>query len=492
MRHARKGLLMMAASLAIAACASQTHPAANLQNPSLPAGPRVRPLAIIGADVVDVATGKLIPRQTVIVSGGRIEATGQVGRVAIPARAERINARGKTLIPGLWDMHVHLSHAGDCTLPILVTYGVTGVRDMGGDPNRLKEWRRSVAEGRLVGPYMQISSPPVESRRWLNFVAEINKKPWEEVVGNRTPVGSSDEAVQQVRSMAAAGYDLIKVRNLENNEDFRALLAEAQRQGIPVAGHMTGGGAVLQAVFDPATADNLGTAGKGMVSIEHIETASGAMRDAPQPMRRTVFDAMKRHGTMIAPSLVTHPARLASQADLRRLIDDDGSVNPDASPQLRQNWLRQFEMTEPDPSFDWQAHMRKVEEDAKLAHQAGVTMIVGTDLGAQTVVPGRSVHQEMEEMVRLLSMTPAQALQTATLNAALAAGLRDTAGRIARGYRADLILLDANPLADISRTRGIAGIMNGGRWLDRRAIETLRSTTRRTMLQGGTCVAANP
>lgn len=467
-----------------AACSAPT-----LENSHRAAAVRLPSLALVGVDVVDVVEGRLIPRQTVIVSGDRIEAVGKAGRVAVPAGAKRIDARGKTLIPGLWDMHVHLSDAGDCTLPILVTYGVTGVRDMGGDPDRLKEWRRAVSEGRLTGPYMKIASPPVESRRWLNWVADINKKPWEEVIGKRTPVGSPDEAVQQVSNLKAAGVDLIKVRNLDN-DSYRALLAEAQRQGIPVAGHFTGGKAILAALLDPATADSIGTAGKGMVSVEHIESVTMMMGPVEEARRRAVFEAMQRHGTMLAPSLVTRAAMLASRAELRRLIDDDGTINPDVSPQLRKGWLEQYELAEPDPKFDWKAHVAKVESDAVLAQRAGVRMLVGTDLGAQTVIPGRSVHDELQEMVRLLSMTPAEALRTATTNAASAAGMVKSSGRIAPGYRADLILLDANPLADISRTRSIAGVTNGGKWLDRGAIAVLRSTTRKAMQQGGICLAA--
>ncbi|HEY0113833.1 MAG TPA: amidohydrolase family protein [Allosphingosinicella sp.] len=463
--------------------------APTLENSTRATPGRLASLALVGVDIVDVEAGRLMPRQTVIVSGDRIEAVGETGRVAVPAGAKRIDARGKTLIPGLWDMHVHLSKAGDCTLPILVTYGVTGVRDMGGDPDQLKAWRRAVSEGRLTGPYMQISSPAVESRRWLNWVAEINKKPWQEVIGKRTPVGSPDEAVEQVSNLTASGVDLIKIRNLDN-ESYRALLAEAQRQGIPVAGHLTGGKATLEAVFDPATADNIGTAGKGFVSIEHIEGFTMMMGPLDEAKRQAVFEAMRRHGTMLAPSLVTHAARLASRSELRRLIDDDGTINPDVSPQLRQGWLEQYELVQPDSKFDWKAHVAKVEEDAKRAQRAGVRMLVGTDLGVQSLIPGRSVHEEMAEMVRLLSMTPAEALRTATINAASAAGLGESAGRIARGYRADLVLLDANPLADIGRTRSISGIVNGGRWLDRSSVEVLRSTTRRTMRQGGVCLAA--
>lgn len=154
------------------------------------------------------------------------------------------------------------------------------------------------------------------------------------------------------------------------------------------------------------------------------------------------------------------------------------------------NWLEQYELAEPDPKFDFKAYVAKAESDAVLAQRAGVRMLVGTDLGVQSLIPGRSVHDEMAEMVRLLSMTPAEALRTATTNAASAAGMAESAGGIARGYRADFVLLDANPLTDISRTRSIAGVLQGGKWLDRRALETLRASTRRTMKQGGTCLAA--
>lgn len=473
-----RGLRAPAAALLLLAACSTT---------SASEGGRSAATAFVDVAVVDVVSGVSRPGQTVLVQDGAITRVDQAALVRVPRGARRIDGRGKTLIPGLWDMHTHLAELGDCTLPVLVTYGVTDVRDMGGDATTLSAWRSAVIEGRLVGPDIRMASPPVESLAWLEWVARINKKTWQEVIGAaRTPVGTPEDAVGAVRRIKATGVDLIKLRNL-GGESYRALLREAQAQGLPVAGHAPGQGAMSVDPLDPAKADLIGTAGRGMASIEHVETVTMQMRELEPARRRTVFEAMRRNGTMLTVNLIAPRTRLIDRETLRRAIEDDGAREPDVSPALRANWKKHFELVDPNPTFDWKAHLARVDDDGRIARAAGVEMLVGTDLGVETLVPGRSVHEEMAAMVETLKMSPAEVLRAATYSPARFFRMEGSLGMIAPGRAARLVLLDRDPLRDIGATRAIAGVMLDGRFFDAVALEALRAATRRTMQTGGRC-----
>jgi imidazolonepropionase-like amidohydrolase len=382
-------------------------------------------------------------------------------------------------------MHTHVAEAGDCTLPILATYGVTQVRDLGGRLDDLKRLREAVLSERLVGPDMLISGPPVESQEWLDRVAKFLKRPWQEAVGERTPVSTPEDAAEQVRQLKKLEVDLIKFRNL-GGDPYRALLAEAKKQGLPVAGHAPGGDAFARAL---AGKDEIGTAGKGMISVEHIETVSGKLGNADEQKRQTIFAAMQRNGTYLTPTLVVHESWRLGRDALKRNIDDDGTINPDVTPELRRFWKTQYDFGDWNPNFDWAKYLARVEDDARLAHGAGIEMLVGTDLGAQAVLPGSGVHAEMEAMVKVMRMTPAQALRAGTFNAAKAAGLGATLGEVKPGYKANLILLQGNPLLDISATRKISAVLLRGKMIDRKALGQIRARTHQTIRSGGRCVA---
>jgi imidazolonepropionase-like amidohydrolase len=397
-------------------------------------------------------------------------------------------ARGKTIIPGLWEMHGHLVGAGDCALPIMLTYGITNVREMGtDDPKHIMPVRQALRDGRLLGPDMLMAGPEVESLARLEGWTARNKRPWQEVKTNIAPVGTVEDAVREVRRIKAMDVDHIKIKDL-CGPPLRALLGEAQRQGIRVAGHLPFGSKdckiMTDDVFDPATADLMGSAAKGFATVEHHMSFTVSMGNLPEEKRRAVFRKVRSNGTMLTPTFISALPYAMSPEIKQKLVQDDGTLLPDVGPSLRAAWKEQAEEGV-SPAFT--AMIPKMERDAQLAYQAGVEMLVGTDLGVITIVPGKSVHDEMAQMVQKLPMKPAEALKAATYNAAKATGLTKQFGQIVPGFRANLVLLDANPLKDISATQSISGVVLRGRLLDKRTLSELRTSTRRTMQAGGQC-----
>ena len=202
------------------------------------------PLALVEVTVVDVATGTVRANQTVVLENRRIRAVGRVGIVLIPPNAHVIRARGKFLIPGLWDMHVHTVTKG-CFLPLYVANGVTGVRDTANDLDRLLRWRSEIAAGRLVGPQMIISGPLVDG-------------PHTVIQGTSIVVANVAAAHSAVIELNTRGADFIKVYNFLSLECLDAILAEARLHNMHVIGHV------------PLSISAGHAARLGLKSIEHL------------------------------------------------------------------------------------------------------------------------------------------------------------------------------------------------------------------------------
>jgi imidazolonepropionase-like amidohydrolase len=317
-------------------------------------------------------------------------------------------------------MHGHLTDATDDAFPLLIMNGVTGVRDMGGDLAQIDRWRTEIENGTRVGPHIIRAGPFVDGPK--------------AGVTNRLTVRTPDEARQAVRDLKAKGVDFIKVHNALPPAAFFALMDEARKEHIPVAIHLPHG-------VSSAEASDAGAA-----SLEHIETVNesamwrkGATAKTVEqavdenlgPAGQQLFERFARNGTWFVPTLVAYergfvlwsndPAALGPRLDVFR---------------------KQMELV---------AMMRK----------AGVPIMAGSDFSDWALVPGIDLHNELALLVES-GFTPLEALQTATLNPAKFLGQTDTYGTIQVGRVADLVLLDANPLEDISHTRKIHAVVLGG------------------------------
>jgi imidazolonepropionase-like amidohydrolase len=399
------------------------------------------------------------PDRTVLVAGNRIVAIAPGPGPTIPRGATTIDGTGKFLIPGLWDLHTHVTMFGRPALALYLANGVTGIRDMGAERFVVaKGLRDSIAAGQILGPRMRIASPVVENQGWLAAVKrmiEQSHTPWTlyERFGPRTAL----EAERWVDSVVALGADHIKVRNWPSLEIGQALVARAKARGIPVVGHAN----------EPFPR-------LGVTSFEHgiwpPPKGTAAARDS-------LWRTFVVEGTAFDPTLVTRIVRSAPPDTLLAKLADGRIANTRYVPQeALQGWRNQLiQLKQETGEVDWAAIHRAGLRDLAEMHRAGVTVVAGTDIGAPLLVPGFSLHDELALLVSA-GFTPTEALAAATEQAARVLRLADSLGTVATGQVADLVLLDADPRADIGNTRRIAGVIVNGRWLDRKALDAMLAT----------------
>jgi imidazolonepropionase-like amidohydrolase len=418
-------------------------------------------IAFVGANVVPLDTERVLASQTVLVRGGLIVKVGPSSEVAVPVRARVVDARGKYLLPGLADMHAHLVREED--LLLYAARGVTTVRNMWGAPVHLA-WRERVARGTLVGPTIITAGPIVDGENPSHDGSLV--------------VRDAAEAKAAIALHQAAGYDFVKVYSGLSLPAFEALMLAAKSAGLPVAGH------VPRAVGLPRAVDD------GQRTIEHLTAFSEALQTDDSPVAGK-FDRASRARKLdfvdeakLAPLVERIRQSGAWVCPTRVVMSDDES--PDA---LRQRLARPE--TKYVGAFDraiWETELERSPEQIaqgarsialgerviKALHEGHAKLLVGTDPANPFVIPGYSVHEELAQLVRA-GMSPYEALRAATAGAAELLG-DASAGTIAAGKRADLLLVEENPLADIHATERIAGVMVRGRYFGPSELASLLAT----------------
>jgi imidazolonepropionase-like amidohydrolase len=434
--------------------------------------PGLSPLVLIHVTVIDATGTAPLPDMTVVVRDKRIVEMGSSRDLHPPHLARVIDAHGKYLIPGLWDMHVHtvfgdwLPRNEAVTLPLFVANGVTGVRDMGGDLEVLEQWRANIESGRLLGPRMFIAGPMLDG--------PIPRFP------SSSPVANAADGRRIVDDLKARGVDFIKIQSLIPREGYFAAADEAQKLGLMFVGH----------VPDAVRAAEASNAGQR--SIEHFtgifegcSTIEDELIKGPKSLGRNVstFDSSRAHTlinlmaknqTWQVPTLVWERGQW--------LIDDIDLSNDPLMQYAPKAWRDQtwpmfvrsiLEEMDTDP-LPVRKQFFQMELDMTLAmFRAGVPFMAGTDTAAGVhVFPGFSLHDELGWFVRA-GLTPMQALQTATRNPAQFMGRLTDIGTVEKGKLADLVLLDANPLEDIANTRRIRAVILAGRYIGRADLDRM-------------------
>ena len=380
------------------------------------------PLALTHVTVIDGTGAPAQPDSTVVIAQGHITAVGPNDAVKIPAGTRVVDATGKFLIPGLCDMHGHLTDATEDAFPLLIMNGVTGVRDMGGDLAQLDRWRSEIDSRQRVGPHIIRAGPFVDGPK--------------EGVTNRLTVRTPEEARRAVHDLKAKGVDFIKVHNALPPEAFFALMDEAHKEHIPVAVHL------------PKNVSSAEASDAGVASLEHVETLyendlwrkgataktiEQAVDEILGPIGQDLFQRSMKNGTWYVPTLVAY---------------ERGFVL----------WSKDPESLKPRLDI----HEKNIEV-IRMMHKAGVQIMAGSDFSDWGMVPGVDLHNELALLVEA-GFTPMEALQAATLNPAIFLGKTDTYGTIQPGRVADLVLLNMNPLEDISHTRKIHAVVLGGKF----------------------------
>jgi imidazolonepropionase-like amidohydrolase len=380
-------------------------------------------IAVTGGTILDMTARKPIIDGTVVVIDGRITALGPSGRVAVPPGATIVNAAGKTVMPGLWDMHAHFEQVE--WGPIYLAAGVTTIRDVGNELEFIVAVRDAVAAGRGIGPRI--------------LLAGIIDGPGPNGLG-AIRAASPDEARRRVQRYHDAGFVQIKIYSSVAPDVLRAVATEAHRLGMTVTGHVPEGMNAFAAID------------AGLDQINHAQYLTAVADSGPERL----IAALRQHKTVIDPTLALYEllARSTTQPiesfepgikkvarELETPLGGFGS-SPEVAPMRR----RQFD--------------EEVALVGKL-HRAGIPIVAGTDQS----VPGHSLHRELELYVRA-GFSPLEALQAATIVPARAMRAESDSGTIEAGKRGDLIVLDGNPLDDIHNTRRIFRVVTGGRVFD--------------------------
>lgn len=431
----------------------------------IPANHTQAPIVFTHVTIIDVNGSAPRRDMTVVITGDRISAVGD--NISVPAGAQVVDATGKFLIPGLWDMHVHW-YMRD-TFSLFIANGVTGVRQMFGNSDLLR-WREQIAKGSLLGPRMVVASQIIDGPQpiWPNSIAVRNE----------------EEGRKAVRRVKQWGADFVKVYALLPRDGYFAIADEAKQQGITFVGHVPN-------AVSPAEASDA-----GQKSIEHLTGMLIASSDRETELRDKLVkaDSPEARGRVQATALETYDEKKAADLIARfaknqtwqcptltvlrsnaYLGDEnfrrDGRVK--YIPRLmQQRWNFRLANRRGGDSDVEKKVLQKQFEIVGAMQKAGVPILAGTDTGNPFCFPGFSLHEELALLV-IAGLTPIEALRSATLNPAKFFGLDQTLGTIEQGKIADLVLLDANPLVDIRNTQRINAVVSNGRLYDRKALDKM-------------------
>jgi imidazolonepropionase-like amidohydrolase len=445
---------------------------------SLPAQtkPATPSIVINHVTIINPGNSSVLPDSTVAISGDRIVTVSSTRHVSPPKHARLIDGSGRYLIPGLWDMHVHSAFGDwfpggrDIILPLFIANGITGVRDMGGDIPVLFAWRKQIAAAEIVGPRMIVSGP------MLDGYLHDGKLRFPSSIAVTTP----ESAVAAVDSLKAQGVDFIKVQSVISHDAYLAAAAEAHKQGLPIVGHVPDKVRITEVIA------------AGQKSIEHLmgffegcssEEEKFISGQGDLKLLLTTYD-QKKCDALIAALVRTQTWQVPTLAWQRggTFLDQRDLKHQPLDKYVPAYWRdvtwRRFtdEMMPDllrDPLALRQEYFARNLQMVGAQHRTGVPFLAGTDTAPGVyIMPGFSLHDELANFVEA-GFSPMESLQTATSNPARFLGKESTFGSIEPGKTADLVLLDANPLADIRNTSKIEAVIANGRLFDHAALVLL-------------------
>jgi imidazolonepropionase-like amidohydrolase len=387
--------------------------------------------AIMGGRLIDGTGRPPVEDSVVLLRGGKIVAAGAAASVPIPRGTEFVDAKGKSVLPGLWEMHAHFEQVE--WGPIYLATGVTTARDVGNEREFIVAARDAIAAGRGIGPRLVMAGVVDGSGPFSLGVIRVD-----------TP----EQAREQVQKYKAAGFQQIKIYSSVKPDILKVVTAEAHRLGMTVTGHIPFGMNAIQGIED------------GMDQINHVEYITPLMVDSKSqtidpdaPNVKKIIKLLLDHHVVVDDTLAL------MEIILHPLDHPISGFEPGilkVAPELKQ--ALETMGAAPAKAAQSAATFRAMETTVRVLHQAGVPIVAGTD---QTV-PGFSLDREIELHVQA-GFTPMEAIQSATIVAARAMGMENDSGTIEVGKRADVILVDGNPLENISDIRKVSAVFAGGR-----------------------------
>jgi len=421
-------------------------------------------VAIRNATVISMVPAAPATRGTVIVRDGKIAEIGPPERIRVPEGATVVDGTGKYLIPGLFEMHAHTSKSRASALGLYVLHGVTTLRDQGSEHAEVLRWRREVLAGTRVGPRMLIAGPYLESLRNIERMRrdppESRVEPFERA---RIAVGTPADARRIIDSLAGLELDHFKIRTVQDRETYLALARAARARGKRLTGHVV---SASPALFLEA----------GQDGVDHGFPPS--LDSLPREERMAFWRALAQRDVGMVPTLVVVTESVFRPLSYFRALVSDSQpavhpLRPYLSAFLLQDWREQVEEVSPQRveyfRGAWPVALKHVRE----MREAGVRLMAGSDVAVLNVFPGGSLHEEIRLLVDSVGMSPLEALASATRKPAEWLGLADSVGTIAPGKVADLVLLDADPLASIANTRRISAVVLRGKLFQRGDLDAL-------------------
>jgi imidazolonepropionase-like amidohydrolase len=399
-------------------------------------------IAIQDVTVIDVASGTARPHMTVLVDEGRISRVGP--SIPPPSAARVVSGKNQFLIPGLWDMHVHLYYKQ--YLPLFLAFGVTGVQDMGSDFSKVKVWRDEIEKGEISGPRIITSGPPVDGG--------TSDDPNLPLLMAR----NADQARAAFDQLYKMDVDFIKVLSRLPRDAYFALAEQARHWDLRLVGHIPSSVTAQEAVE------------ARQKSLEHLFGVTKSVSSDDDALR--LFERCALVGTRVSPTLVLW-LRMSHMDDTRLMNDPLLEVVPAS---IRDGW--------PDVSNDltsYKAQLWRIYRLVSLAKAAKTEILAGTDTGDPFVVPGAALHDELEQLVTA-GLTPRDALEAATLAPARFFESEKDLGSVEKGKLADMVLLDANPLEDIRNVRKINAVFSHGRYWSRADLDAVLKSGSRPLL----------
>jgi hypothetical protein len=422
--------------------------------------------------VIDVVSGAIHPDNTVLVTGNRITYAGPAASATIPAGATVIDGRGKFLIPGLWDMHVHafVHTFSDFAGPLMIANGVTGARDMGYYVDTTLRWKSDIAGGREIGPRLVVGVRVDGAVTRARYVATV--------VTEADGVRAVDTLSKRRDGMGRA--DFIMTYSWVPRAAYFGLAREAKKLGVPFAGPVPYSVSVEEAsdtgqrsieheddlmractskdsLLRARSADTT-TFAAGSLALMHAQAE--VIRKSYDPVAcKRVIATLARNHTWVTPTLVIYQPYAHAF--------DSAATHPEWAKYVpgivHAGWMHRASFLSPADSIVIRSFFSF--DRTRDLRNAGVKLLAGTDMPQAFVYPGFSLHEELELLLRS-GLTPLEALRSATYNPAEFLGALDSLGTVTTGKVADLVLLDADPLTDIRNTRRISLVIANGRVFD--------------------------
>lgn len=408
--------------------------------------------AFTHVNVIPMEGEQVLENYSVIIKEDRIVEVGPAGEVEIPPGAEEINGRGKYLMPGLAEMHGHVppSNPGpdapayfndeyvESTLFLYVSAGITTVRGMLGYGHQLL-LKEQVNSGELIGPNLYLAGPSF----------------------NGNTVSSPEQAAERVKEQAEEGWDLLKVHPGLTKEEYDAMAKTARELGITFGGHVPEEVGVVHAIE------------AGQITIDHVDGYVNYLNSFEQPEREgklaEVIQLTKENNVWIVPTMALWETIIGA-ADYEAMKQyDELKYIPEA---VRKNYNDFVDNRQNSGYYDEdpQAHAELRRKILSKMNKAGVKILMGTDAPQLFSVPGFSIHRELPHM-KAAGMTNYEIIQSGTKNVGEYFAEQDDFGTIAEGQRADLILVDGNPLENLSHIQNHSGVMVQGKWYPREMID---------------------